>query len=64
MRSDGTMQWTYQSFPLYNYGGDSAAGQDNGQGINAFGGIWGTARPAGASPGPTSSPSRCVGYFC
>jgi predicted lipoprotein with Yx(FWY)xxD motif len=41
-RSDGTMQWTYQQFPLYTYSGDAAAGQDNGQGINAYGGVWGT----------------------
>ena len=61
---DGKLQWTYQHIPLYNYAGDSAAGQDNGQGINSFGGIWGTARPATASPGPTSSPSSCVGYYC
>ncbi len=64
-RSDGTMQWTYQQFPLYTYSGDSSAGQGNGQGINAFGGIWGIARPAAAAtPGPTSSPSHCIGYYC
>lgn len=63
-RSDGTMQWTYQQAPLYQYSGDAASGQDNGQGLNTFGGVWGTARPASASPGPTSSPSRCVGYYC
>ncbi len=61
---DGALQWTYQSVPLYNYAGDSAAGQGNGQGINSFGGVWGVARPASASPGPTSSPSHCVGYYC
>lgn len=63
-RSDGTLQWTYQNFPLYNYSGDTAADQGNGQGINSFGGIWGVARPAASSPGPTSSPSSCVGYYC
>jgi len=64
-RSDGTLQWTYQQFPLYSYTGDGAAGQGNGQGINAFGGVWGVARPAAAgTPGPTSSPSHCVGYYC
>lgn len=63
-RSDGSLQWTYQNFPLYMYSGDAAAGQGNGNGINSFGGIWGIARPAGASPGPTSSPSHCVGYYC
>ena len=64
-RSDGSLQWTYQNFPLYMYSGDTAADQGNGQGINSFGGIWGVARPAASStPGPTSSPSSCVGYYC
>lgn len=63
-RSDGSLQWTYQNFPLYMYSGDSAAGQSNGQGITSFGGVWGVARPASSSPGPTSSPSGCVGYYC
>lgn len=64
-RSDGTLQWTYQSFPLYNYAGDSGADQANGNGITSFGGTWGVARPAAAgTPGPTSSPSHCIGYYC
>jgi predicted lipoprotein with Yx(FWY)xxD motif len=64
-RSDGSLQWTYQSRPLYNYAGDSGADQGNGQGINSFGGVWGIARPAAAgTPGPTSPPSGCVGYYC
>jgi predicted lipoprotein with Yx(FWY)xxD motif len=65
MRSDGTLQWTYQKFPLYQYSGDSSAGQGNGQGLNTFGGLWAVARPAAAAtPGPTSSPSNCIGYYC
>ena len=64
-RSDGSLQWTYQNFPLYNYSGDAAAAQDNGQGINSFGGVWGTARPAGSGTGgATPSPGGCVGYYC
>lgn len=63
-RSDGTLQWSYQNYPLYYYSGDSAAGQGNGNGINSFGAVWGIARPAGAAPGPTSPPSGCVGYYC
>ncbi len=64
-RGDGTMQWTYQQIPLYSYSGDSAAGQGNGQGINSFGAVWGVARPTSqATPGPTSSPSHCIGYYC
>jgi predicted lipoprotein with Yx(FWY)xxD motif len=63
-RSDGSLQYTYQTFPLYMYSGDSAAAQANGQGINSFGGTWGAAQPAGAAPGPSSSPSSCIGYYC
>jgi predicted lipoprotein with Yx(FWY)xxD motif len=58
-RSDGTLQWTYNTAPLYEYSGDTAAGQDNGQGLNEYGGIWTTERPsssATASPAPSSSP--------
>jgi predicted lipoprotein with Yx(FWY)xxD motif len=39
-RTDGTMQVTYASHPLYYYAGDSAAGDTNGQGIDAFGAEW------------------------
>jgi predicted lipoprotein with Yx(FWY)xxD motif len=44
-RSDGTKQLTFQGRPLYLYAGDSAPGQTNGDGINAFGGLWHVARP-------------------
>ncbi len=54
-RSDGTLQWTYGTAPLYEYTGDSAAGTANGNGINAFGGLWSAAAPA-ASPLPTNTP--------
>jgi predicted lipoprotein with Yx(FWY)xxD motif len=58
-RSDGTMQWAYNGSPLYEYSGDSGAEQDNGQGINSFGGSWSTGRPAAATvtPAPTSNPT-------
>ena len=36
-RSDGTKQVTYDGHPLYNFNGDAAAGDTNGQGV---GGIW------------------------
>jgi predicted lipoprotein with Yx(FWY)xxD motif len=39
-RSDGTMQATYAGHPLYYYAGDSAAGDANGQALNAFGAPW------------------------
>ncbi len=39
-RTNGSRQLTYQGRPLYYYAGDTAAGQVNGQGIKAFGGVW------------------------
>jgi predicted lipoprotein with Yx(FWY)xxD motif len=45
MRADGTRQWAYNSHPLYNYAGDTKAGDTNGNGLNQFGGIWTVARP-------------------
>ena len=44
-RSDGTLQWTFNGWPLYTYVGDTAPGQNNGNGLNQFGGLWQTARP-------------------
>jgi predicted lipoprotein with Yx(FWY)xxD motif len=46
-RSDGTTQVTYNKHPLYYYAGDSAPGQLNGQGLNAFGAEWAVLSPAG-----------------
>jgi predicted lipoprotein with Yx(FWY)xxD motif len=64
-RSDGSLQYTYQGFPMYMYSGDSASGSANGQGITSFGGTWDAAQPAAAAtPGPTSPPSSCIGYYC
>jgi predicted lipoprotein with Yx(FWY)xxD motif len=39
-RDDGTQQVAYNGWPLYYFKGDKAAGDSNGQNINAFGGIW------------------------
>jgi predicted lipoprotein with Yx(FWY)xxD motif len=46
-RSDGTTQVTYAGHPLYEFQGDSAAGQSNGQGSKAFGAGWYVVTPAG-----------------
>jgi predicted lipoprotein with Yx(FWY)xxD motif len=50
-RSDGTTQVTYNHHPLYYYSGDSGAGQQNGQGLNAFGATWFVVAPAGGKVG-------------
>jgi predicted lipoprotein with Yx(FWY)xxD motif len=64
-RAGGAKQVIYHGRPLYHFSGDSAAGQTNGEGINAFGGRWYVVSPAGkpikataaAAPAPSSTPS-------
>ena len=48
-RSDGATQVTYNHHPLYYYSGDSGPGQQNGQGLNAFGAAWFVVAPAGGA---------------
>ena len=48
-RSDGTTQTTYAGHPLYYYAGDAAAGDANGQGLNAFGAAWYVMSPSGGA---------------
>src|SRR4051794_32894321 len=59
-RSDGKLQVTYSGHPLYRFIADGAAGDVNGQGINAFGGRWSLLTPSGhrvtGSPGQTPAP--------
>jgi predicted lipoprotein with Yx(FWY)xxD motif len=50
-RGDGTTQVTYNHHPLYYYSGDSGPGQQNGQGLNAFGAKWFVVGPAGSKVG-------------
>lgn len=56
VRQDGSSQLTYSGRPLYTFAFDSAPGQTNGDGVNAFGGFWHIARPQGStSPSPHAS---------
>ena len=48
-RSDDTTQVTYNQHPLYYFQGDSGAGQQNGQGVDAFGAKWFVVNPAGGA---------------
>jgi predicted lipoprotein with Yx(FWY)xxD motif len=47
-RADGAREVTYKSRPLYYFAGDHAAGDTNGEGLNAFGGGWDVLSPAGS----------------
>jgi len=44
---DGATQVTYNGHPVYTFSKDTKAGDVNGEGINAFGGIWYAAGPSG-----------------
>jgi predicted lipoprotein with Yx(FWY)xxD motif len=55
-RSDGTTQATYNGHPLYSYTGDTAPGQNSGNGITASGGLWHETTASGA-PAPSQSSS-------
>ena len=46
-RDDGTLQVTYNGWPLYLFEGDAAPGDTNGQGLEEFGGLWFLVSPAG-----------------
>jgi predicted lipoprotein with Yx(FWY)xxD motif len=69
-RSDGKTQVTYAGHPLYRFVADQSAGDVNGQGINAFGGLWSLLRSSGSkvsgtgmpAPTPTPAPSPPPSY--
>lgn len=44
-RQDGSMQLAYKTRALYTFSGDVRPGDTNGDGVNAFGGLWHVARP-------------------
>ena len=46
-RDDGTMQVTYNGWPLYHFDEDEAPGDTNGQGLDEFGGLWYLVSPEG-----------------
>ena len=56
-RSDGTTQVTYDGHPLYTYVGDTAPGQNKGNGQNLSGGKWYEATVSGSAPAASTSPS-------
>jgi predicted lipoprotein with Yx(FWY)xxD motif len=56
-RSDGSVQATFDGHPLYTFAGDTAPGQNKGNGLNAAGGLWheitasGSVTAGGSTPG-------------
>ncbi len=48
-RQDGTTQVTLAGHPLYYFAFDKQSGDVNGEGVNAYGGLWYVVSPAGAS---------------
>ena len=46
-RKDGSMQVTYNGWPLYYFFKDTKAGESKGQGLKGFGGEWYLVTPAG-----------------
>jgi predicted lipoprotein with Yx(FWY)xxD motif len=57
-RPDGSEQLAYKGQPLYAFAGDKAAGEANGQGVQADGGTWSAvtagASGAGSAPAPAA----------
>jgi predicted lipoprotein with Yx(FWY)xxD motif len=66
-RQDNTKQATYNNHPLYYFIADTAPGQTNGQGVNAFGALWWTVNPTGdaitkGGSGGTPAPGGGITY--
>lgn len=49
-RKDGTVQVTYNGWPLYTYVGDQKAGEANGNDVDQFGAEWYALQPSGQEP--------------
>ena len=64
-RSNGSLQVTLSSRPLYRYIGDHNKGQANGEGITSFGGTWHAASASSTSGIPTTGTpgSPGPGYY-
>jgi predicted lipoprotein with Yx(FWY)xxD motif len=63
-RADGSIQAAYNGHPLYTYKGDTAPGQDNGNNLNASGGVWHDVTVTGAAaPAPGTSTSSSGGGY-
>jgi predicted lipoprotein with Yx(FWY)xxD motif len=54
-RSDGSVQATFDGHPLYTFAGDTAPGQNKGNGLNAAGGLWHEITTSGTAPAGSST---------
>jgi predicted lipoprotein with Yx(FWY)xxD motif len=54
-RADGSVQATFDGHPLYAFVGDSAPGQNKGNGLNAAGGLWHEVTTSGTAAAGSSS---------
>jgi predicted lipoprotein with Yx(FWY)xxD motif len=62
-RADGSTQATFDGHPLYTFVGDTAPGQNKGNGLNAAGGLWHEITTSGSAPaGAPASGSSGGGY--
>jgi predicted lipoprotein with Yx(FWY)xxD motif len=61
-RSDGEQQVTYNGHPLYLFSADQRAGDTNGQGVNAFGGLWYVLSSSGNEITTSTGSSGGFGY--
>jgi predicted lipoprotein with Yx(FWY)xxD motif len=61
-RSDGSTQATFDGHPLYTFVGDTAPGQNHGNGLNAAGGLWHEITTSGSAPAGSSSSGSGGGY--
>jgi predicted lipoprotein with Yx(FWY)xxD motif len=62
-RDDGSTQATYNGHPLYTYKGDTAPGQNKGNGLNISGGVWHEVTVSGAAPAASASASTGGGGY-
>jgi predicted lipoprotein with Yx(FWY)xxD motif len=62
-RADGSVQATFDGHPLYTFIGDTAPGQNKGNGLNAAGGLWHEITTAGTAAAGTSSSSSSSGSY-
>jgi len=61
-RADGSVQATFDGHPLYAFAGDTAPGQNKGNGLTVNGGLWNEITTSGTAPAGSSSAGSGGGY--